>query len=145
MNITIEQIAEIVCRYTGIPLDKVRSITRERDVVYARHLICLLAHHFTELSLNQIATFLRHPGQKMNHTTVMNAIHVLSDRISVGEQPLCEDYDRINILINNYKNDETVKVNVKEIVRRLERTPEYNIEPCRTFGELADFLNKKIT
>lgn len=68
-EISIEYIQNVVCDYFKIPVEKVQSTTRKRDIVQARQLAMYFSKKYTNASLSSIGT---HIG-KRNHATVLHA------------------------------------------------------------------------
>lgn len=74
---SVESIAEFVCRTFELPLQKLRSKSRKKQVVLARNTAFYLARKYTELSLKDI-------GEHFNrrHSTVLKGITNVEREIS---------------------------------------------------------------
>ncbi|MBS4012211.1 MAG: chromosomal replication initiator protein DnaA [Bacteroidetes bacterium] len=68
-EITVEYIQKVVSNYFNIPLDKINSKTRKREIVQARQLAMYFSKAFTKASLASIGSKL---GNK-DHATVLHA------------------------------------------------------------------------
>ncbi|MFW5793217.1 MAG: chromosomal replication initiator protein DnaA [Bacteroidota bacterium] len=68
-EITIEYIQKVVSNYFNIPMDKINSKTRKREIVQARQLAMFFSKSFTKSSLAAIGSKL---GNK-DHATVLHA------------------------------------------------------------------------
>lgn len=68
-EISIEYIQNVVCDYFKIPLEKVQSKTRKRDIVQARQLAMYFAKKYTNASLASIGSQI---GNR-DHATVLHA------------------------------------------------------------------------
>ena len=68
-EISIDYIQKVVCDYFKIPIEKVQSKTRKRDIVQARQLAMFFAKKYTNASLASIGTQIG----KRDHATVLHA------------------------------------------------------------------------
>ena len=68
-EITVEFIQKLVCEYFDIPLEKIQSKTRKREIVQARQLALYFSKNFTKSSLANIGSKC---GNK-DHATVLHA------------------------------------------------------------------------
>lgn len=68
-EISIDYIQDVVCDYFKIPIEKVQSVTRKRDIVQARQLAMFFAKKYTNASLTSIGSQIG----KRNHATVLHA------------------------------------------------------------------------
>ncbi|MXV38367.1 chromosomal replication initiator protein DnaA [Flavobacteriaceae bacterium Ap0902] len=68
-EISIDYIQKVVCEYFKIPLEKVQSKTRKRDIVQARQLAMFFAKQYTNASLASIGSQIG----KRDHATVLHA------------------------------------------------------------------------
>ena len=84
-TISVENIAKLVAEHFQVPIDKLHSNTRKRDVVTARQLSMYLAKKFTKSSLKDIGQDL---GGK-DHSTVIYSIKTIRDLIDTD--PLFKD------------------------------------------------------
>jgi chromosomal replication initiator protein len=68
-EITVDYIQKVVCEYFGIPVEKIQSKTRKREIVQARQLAMYFSKTFTKSSLAAIGSKC---GNK-DHATVLHA------------------------------------------------------------------------
>lgn len=77
VQLTVEQIQQIVCEYFRIPEDLVRARTRKREVVQARQVAMYFSKQFTKHSLKTIGL---HFGGR-DHSTVIHANQSVKNQI----------------------------------------------------------------
>ena len=80
-KITIDNIAEIVCKQFNIKTELIHTLSRKREIVQARQVTMYLSKQYTEMSLAQIGTII---GKK-NHATVLHACKIVRDQIEVDK------------------------------------------------------------
>jgi len=85
VNLTIEEIQRIVCKYFNIEEDLVRARTRKREVVEARKVAMYFCKQLTQHSLKTIGL---HFGGR-DHSTVIHANRSVEDRLDTD--PAFED------------------------------------------------------
>jgi chromosomal replication initiation ATPase DnaA len=90
---SMEDIIQVVCEETGVNINTIRSKTRIRGVVLARHLISYYAKRCTGLSLQQIGYAL---GGN-DHTTVIHANRSIKDLIETEDIAVCGAIAKINM------------------------------------------------
>ena len=73
---TPQLILDNVSEFFRVPIDRILSTSREKDVVHARQVACLLMRDMANLPLLQI-------GRELNrdHTTIMNALKQIQDKM----------------------------------------------------------------
>ncbi|MCF7809370.1 chromosomal replication initiator protein DnaA [bacterium] len=76
-TISVDQIQEMVAREMDIPSDLIRSKTRKKEVVRARHIAMYLTTEYTILTQKTIGL---HFGGR-NHATVIHAVKVVNELI----------------------------------------------------------------
>ncbi|NNE26205.1 MAG: chromosomal replication initiator protein DnaA, partial [Saprospiraceae bacterium] len=76
-GISVENIAQLVADHFSVPVEKLSSKTRKRNVVIARQLSMYLAKHYTKSSLKTIGDNF---GGK-DHSTVIYSINTVKDLI----------------------------------------------------------------
>ena len=84
-HISVGNIAKLVADHFAVPIEKLHSNTRKREIVTARQLSMYLAKHFTKSSLKEIGSDL---GGK-DHSTVIYSINTVKDLIDTD--PLFKD------------------------------------------------------
>lgn len=80
-KLTIDNIAEIVCKHFNIKNELIHTASRKREIVQARQVTMYLSKQYTELSLAQIGAVI---GKK-NHATVLHACRIVKDQIQVDK------------------------------------------------------------
>lgn len=80
-KLTIDNIAEIVCKHFNIKNELIHTASRKREIVQARQVTMYLSKQYTELSLAQIGAVI---GKK-NHATVLHACRIVKDQIEVDK------------------------------------------------------------
>lgn len=90
MNITVNQIQEIVSNVTGISVQDIKSQTRKSNIVQARHLSMHFSRWNTNLPMLKIALL----HGKNNHATVIHADESISYDIRKNAK-LKDMYDQI--------------------------------------------------
>lgn len=73
-EISIDQIKKVVCEYFQIPVDKIASRDRKREVVQARQITMYLAKNLTKTSLMGIGKHF-----DLHHSTVIHAVNQVKD------------------------------------------------------------------
>lgn len=76
-TITIETIAKTVAQYYKIPMGDLRSKTKTKEVVQARHVSMYLIDKLLKPTLKENGNFF----SKRDHTTVIHAIQTIKDRM----------------------------------------------------------------
>jgi len=79
VSLDCNKVEQVVIEITGVPVDKLKSVSMEKDVVYSRYLIwhiCMKHYDYTFQYLGFI--YNRH------HTTVMNGVKTMQGFIDVG-------------------------------------------------------------
>ena len=82
VNLTIDQIQEIVCEYFDMDQDLVRAKTRKREVVQARQVAMYFAKQLTQHSLKTIG--LQFGGR--DHSTVIHANQSVNNQIETNNK-----------------------------------------------------------
>ena len=81
-DISIDFIQKIVCDYFGIPVDRISSKTRKREVVQARQLAMYFSKKLTKSSLASIGL---QCGNK-DHATVLHACRTVNNLIETDKK-----------------------------------------------------------
>ena len=91
-KITIDNIADIVCKQFNIKPELIHTLSRKREIVQVRQITMYLSKQYTEMSLAQIGTII---GKK-NHATVLHACKIVKDQIEVDKafRSQIEDIER---------------------------------------------------
>lgn len=97
MQITVNQIQEIVSNATNIPVSEIISPTRKAKIVQARHLSMHFSRWNTKLPMLKIAIL----HGRDNHATVIHADNCISYDIRKN-QKLREIYEMIESQIKSY-------------------------------------------
>jgi chromosomal replication initiator protein len=100
-EISVENIKELVAKYFDVPLEKLQSKTRLRDVVMARQLSMYLAKNYTNSSLKVIGDSF---GGR-DHSTVIHSLKTVQDMMDTD----LLFKDKVNTLV---KKVQTTLVNV---------------------------------
>ena len=87
-----DQIAGEVCKVTRVSMDDIKSDSRKKEIVQARHLICFCAKRFTRLNFRQIGELI---GDR-DHTTVISGINRLKDLIDAHDEQACDLVNKVN-------------------------------------------------
>ena len=74
-EISVHNIKELVAEHFEVPVEKLQSKTRKREVVMARQLSMYLAKNYTNSSLKNIG---RNFGNR-DHSTVIHSVKVVQD------------------------------------------------------------------
>lgn len=80
-EITVEFIQKLVCEYFGIPLEKMHSKTRKREIVQARQIAMFFSKNFTKSSLAAIGSKC---GNK-DHATVLHACKTVKNLVDTDK------------------------------------------------------------
>jgi len=80
-KITVDTIAEVVCKHFNIKNELIHTASRKREIVQARQVTMYLSKQYTEMSLTQIGAVI---GKK-NHATVLHACKIVKDQIEVDK------------------------------------------------------------
>ncbi len=81
-SITIEDIQKIVCKYFDIQLEDIKSKSRKRNIVQARHTSMYLAKEYTKSPFSIIG---RKTGNR-DHSTVLHACKTINNLISTDKK-----------------------------------------------------------
>ena len=97
MQITVQQIQQIVSSITNISIEDITSQTRKANIVQARHLSMHFSRWNTELPMKKIAKL----HGKDNHATIIHADEAISYAIR-KDASLKAQYDEIQSQIKNF-------------------------------------------
>lgn len=100
-GIDILDLTKIVCEETGIPLTKITSRNRKRDICVARQALAYFAEILTDMSLKQIGD---HVGGR-DHTTVIHARRKISDGLQSNDRRICTVVKKINKRLEERNNE----------------------------------------
>jgi chromosomal replication initiator protein len=100
-EITVENIKQLVAKHFDVPIEKMQSKTRMRDVVVARQLSMYLAKNYTNSSLKVIGDSF---GGR-DHSTVIHSLKTVQDMMDTD----LNFKDKVNILV---KKVQTTLINV---------------------------------
>lgn len=81
-ELSIDKIQEVIARHFNLELDALRSKSRKRHIVQARHIAMYCSKHFTGASLTNIG---EHFG-KRDHSTVIHACRTVEDLMDTDQQ-----------------------------------------------------------
>ncbi len=97
-EITVEYIQKMVCEYFGIPIEKIHSSTRKREIVQARQLAMYFSKNFTKSSLASIGSKC---GNK-DHATVLHACKTVKNLADTdkGFKKYVDDLENMIKIIN---------------------------------------------
>ena len=76
LNPTPQMILDNVSEFYRVPVDRILSSSREKDIVHARQVVCLLLRDMAKMSLPQIGSFI-----KRDHSTVMNSLEQIQKKM----------------------------------------------------------------
>ncbi|MGL4722633.1 MAG: DnaA ATPase domain-containing protein [Desulfovibrionaceae bacterium] len=96
-KITFDDIIATVCKYFGLPLDRLTSKTRQKECVIARNLIFYLTRSNTDMTLKEIAQFFNR-----QHSTVIKGITNVELEI-VRSTPKAQQMLSVVTLLDPYK------------------------------------------
>lgn len=97
MQITVQQIQQIVSNVTKISLEDITAQTRKANIVQARHLSMHFSRWNTQLPMKKIAKL----HGKDNHATIIHADEVISYGIR-KDAKLKAQYDEIESQIKSF-------------------------------------------
>ena len=97
MQITIQQIQEIVSNVTNISVEAINSPSRKANIVLARHLSMHFSRWNTQLPMLKIAKL----HSRDNHATIIHADEAISYAIRKDEK-LKAQYDEIQSQIKSF-------------------------------------------
>ncbi len=97
MQITVQQIQQIVSSITKISVEDITSQSRKANIVQARHLSMHFSRWNTKLPMLKIAVL----HGKGNHATIIHADEVISYAIR-KDAKLKAQYDEIESQIKNF-------------------------------------------
>lgn len=140
MKPTLQEIADVVCEYTGVSIELMRSKLRRREPVYARQLCMYFMRRYTKHTLLNIGDFVRKKG--MDHTSVIHGVRHIEDLICT-EDSVKQDVINLKTKMGLFSS-EKVSETLLMIADISQQIPSYKIEPCSTLGELAEQLNNKL-
>jgi chromosomal replication initiator protein len=100
-NPAISSIVNSVVNVTGIEFIKIQSVTRKREILYARHLFCYFARKRTKLSLQEIGNILNR-----DHATVLHSVRTVKDLLTYDRE-FIEIVPEIENKIKQYERLET--------------------------------------
>jgi chromosomal replication initiation ATPase DnaA len=97
MQITVQQIQQIVSNVTKISIEDITSQTRKANIVQSRHLSMHFSRWYTNLPMKKIAKL----HGKDNHATIIHADEVISYGIR-RDAKLKATYTEIESQIKNF-------------------------------------------
>lgn len=143
MNII--DIRNAVSKVTGVTVEQISSKTRERKIVFARNLYIYFLKRLTNETLKNIGYIIR-PDKPLDHTTVLHSLHVIESFLDTNDLETISAISLIEKDLHVFIGDDiSMKQRISSIATILNTLPFYSIEPCRTLGELAEQLNKRLS
>lgn len=95
-----QRIIKIVCEASGISAIALKSKSRKREIVLARHMAIYWLKQKTSLSYNGIARQLRRfDDTQMDHSSVIYAIYTITDLLDIKDKDAINLYNRINSVL----------------------------------------------
>lgn len=95
INITADEIIDVVSQYYKVPVEQIMGRKRSSSIVLPRHICIFLIRKYSDLSLKEIA-------EKMNrkdHSTIIHSVNKI-ERMIVSRSKIDEDIQRITGLLN---------------------------------------------
>lgn len=108
MILTPEHIEKIICREFSISSEQLKCKSRNKELVFARHLMCYLIKKYSpHYSLKSIGTYL-----KRDHTSVIHAIKCINNYLdskhplqyTIVDIKLKVDDFRLRLVLGHYPN-----------------------------------------
>lgn len=91
-SMDFDELSSIICDVTGVPLERVRSKSRKREVVATRQLIAYCCCEYTSMTLKRIGKSI---GDK-HHTTVIHARNIVKEHLQSNDSLICKAMAEIN-------------------------------------------------
>lgn len=101
LDLTLNDLIEIICEETGVPAEKVKVKGRETEVVAARNLIAYYGATFTNLSLKSIG---RQLGGR-DHSTIIHSRDRIRGLLETSDDETCRWVNRINKRLEERANN----------------------------------------
>ena len=95
-DLNFDVIVEVVCRYYGTPINKVKGKLRERELVLARNICSYFLRLHTHATLKKIGDFFNR-----DHSTTMHSISTIKDFIHIKDDIITRDIKAINKIFIN--------------------------------------------
>lgn len=92
--VTQQHIVQVVCDYTGIPLERLQKKNRKREIVDTKKLISFFLRKLTPLSFNSIAEIF-----DMEHTSIISYMAQMEGHLE-NDAKMIRDYENIKTLLN---------------------------------------------
>lgn len=95
INITADEIIDVVSQYYKVPVEQIMGRKRSSSIVLPRHICIFLIRKYSDLSLKEIA-------EKMNrkdHSTIIHSVNKI-EKMIVSRSKIDEDIQRITGLLN---------------------------------------------
>ena len=73
-NPSINSIVAAVVKCTGIEFNKIQSLKRQRDIIFARHLFCYFTRKRTRLSYQEIGKIINR-----DHATILHSVRTVEN------------------------------------------------------------------
>lgn len=98
-KVDIKDLMKIVCDVVGVPIYKLSTKSRKRELVVARHLISYFGVSVTTQTLSSI-------GAQMNkdHTTIIHGRETIKDLLEIGDEVVCSAVAQINRKLQEMNN-----------------------------------------
>lgn len=95
-HVEIKSLMELACAKTGVPIDIVRSQTRQRDVVSVRHCLAYVIRNKWGLILLKEIGVLINPAHPLSHSSIIHAIDRFKGLLDVKDVYAVETYAIVN-------------------------------------------------
>ena len=110
LSLRISDVKDVVCEYFNIPLDQFMSVTRKREVVFARQMAMVLSKRLSDKykfkwSLYTIGFEI---GRK-DHATVLHALKTIKNLCDTDVYVLKQYNDLETLILTNYLTDDDIQ------------------------------------
>lgn len=89
-------VLKAVSAYTHVPVDKIISHKKDHKTLWARYYYIYIARNNT-IGVNSLSSIGK--AIKRDHTTVLNALGRINDRINSGDQEILDDLSAIESIL----------------------------------------------
>ena len=113
VDVSVDEIIKIVANHFGFEEDFHQLITREMNIIHAKHIaIFLIRKNYPKMTLASIGTYFAGKKEKgLDHATILNAIRKIKNFIDI-DKSVSEDVKFLQDLINLKKNSNTENIKI---------------------------------
>lgn len=99
-SLTLEEMAEVICHVTKVPMAMLKAKTRLRKIVLCRHLLCYYGRQTCRETYKQIGEFI---GGR-DHTTAIHGEHSVENLMVTNDPDAIRAMTKINTYLDELRS-----------------------------------------